>query len=162
MHALQPLMSFSSLSTRLKPEKARHHDIVKTNKQTKKSHYGQLLFIKTNVNMNDISSHIQSETPQKRRAESAGTFIIASEILKPRRSHSRESRLSKMQLVLMKSTCEDLHCCLMRTVPSFSFFQDKLFWHPASLRFYQSLNNHRGLSGSIRWPHYIQVCRREV
>lgn len=36
MHALQPLMSSSSLSTRLKPEKARHHDIVKTNKQKKK------------------------------------------------------------------------------------------------------------------------------
>lgn len=36
---------------------------------------------------------------EKRRAESAGTFIIASEILKPRISHSREPRLSKMHLV---------------------------------------------------------------
>lgn len=32
-----------------------------------------------------------------RRAESAGTFNIASEMLKPRISHSREPRLSKMQ-----------------------------------------------------------------
>lgn len=36
---------------------------------------------------------------EKRRAESAGTFNIASEIVKPRISHSRDPRLSKMQLV---------------------------------------------------------------
>lgn len=34
----------------------------------------------------------------KRRAESAGKFNIASEILKPRTSHNREPRLSKMHL----------------------------------------------------------------
>lgn len=36
---------------------------------------------------------------EKRWAESAGTFDIASEILKPSKSHTREPRLSKMHLV---------------------------------------------------------------
>jgi len=48
----------------------------------------------------ELSSHIQSVPPwEKRRAESAGTFNIASVKLKPRISHNREPRLSKMQLV---------------------------------------------------------------
>lgn len=106
-HLSQLLLSSSSLSAWLKPEKARHRDIVN------KLSYAHVIivFIKdteqNQVVISVISSHIQSETPQKRRAESAGTFIIASEILKPRISHSRESRLSKMLLVFIKSTCED-------------------------------------------------------
>ncbi len=36
---------------------------------------------------------------EERQAESAGTFDIASDIIKPRISHIREPRLSKMQLV---------------------------------------------------------------
>lgn len=46
-----------------------------------------------------LSSLIQSESPQVGRAESAGTFNVASESVKPRESHIREPRLSKMLLV---------------------------------------------------------------
>lgn len=40
---------------------------------------------------------------EKRRAESAGTFNVASEKVKPRISHTREPRLSKMQLLIKVS-----------------------------------------------------------
>ncbi len=47
---------------------------------------------------------------EKRRAESAGTFDVASDIVKPRISHIREPRLSKMQLVTR------LKCWIHKTV----------------------------------------------
>lgn len=130
---------------------------------------------KNQVVISDISSHIQSETSQKRRAESAGTFIIASEILKPRISHSRESRLSKMLLVLIKSTCEDFTyifawCRTCRPFPGLRTTSFGVLPVVTSCRnttavmvFYQSLDSHADPSGSVRWPaHYIQVCRREI
>lgn len=43
------------------------------------------------------------DATEKRRSESAGTFNIASDLLKPRISHTREPRLSKMQLVTRKT-----------------------------------------------------------
>lgn len=66
-----------------------HHTFRDENKCNTVIHYGKL----------HLSSPLQSETPRKRRAESAGTFSIASEIFKPSKSHTREPRLSKMHLV---------------------------------------------------------------
>lgn len=74
-----------------------------------------------------ISSHIQSGTPQQRRTESAGTFAFASEVFKPRISHGRESRLSKMQQVLIKSTCEDFTFLLDAECAVLSFASGRPF-----------------------------------
>lgn len=74
------------------------------------------------------------DATEKRRAESAGTFNVASEIVKPRISHTREPRLSKMQLLIEVS--QTLYPSIRLDINTSHTFLHRTWcsWSPSSCR----------------------------
>lgn len=155
LHHPQLLSSSSSLSARLKPEKARHRDIVNKPsyahviiefiKDTEQKPSGHIRYILP-YSIRDVTK----ETCRKRRDIYYCIWNIKTQNISQQRVQAVKDAAFLNQVNLWRLY---IHLCLMQNVPSFSWSQDDLFRCPASGHVLQEHHSHsNGFLSKLRQP----------